>query len=51
MEQILNCGQWKSSHTFVNFYDKHIVRNGHEATQQFAHSILAPAAIGNTLPM
>ena len=51
MEQILKCGQWKSSHTFVNFYDKHIVRNGHEATQQFAHSILAPAAIGNTVPL
>ena len=26
MEQILKCGQWKSTHTFVHSYDKQIVR-------------------------
>ena len=51
MEQILKCGQWKTSHTFVKFYNKNIVRDSQEATRQFAHSILAPAATVCTLPM
>ena len=51
MEQILKCGQWKTSHTFVKFYNKNIVRDSHEATRQFANSILAPAATVCTLPM
>ena len=39
MEQILKCGQWKSTHTFVNFYDKQIVRFSQDATQQFARYV------------
>ena len=39
MEQILKCGQWKSSHTYVCFYNKDIVRLTHAATQEFADSI------------
>ena len=52
MEQILKCGQWKSSHTFVRFYNKDIVGLTHAATQQFAASILvSEVAGGNTLPL
>ena len=29
MEQILKCGQWKSPHTFIRFYNKDIVRLTH----------------------
>ena len=36
MEQMLKCGQWKSSHSFVRFYNKDIVQLTHAATQQFA---------------
>ena len=51
MEQILKCGKWKSSHTFVRFYNKDIVRLTHAATQQFAASILVSEVAGdNTLP-
>ena len=51
MEQILKCGQWKSSHTFVRFYNKDIVRLTHAATQQFADSILVSEVAGDdTLP-
>ena len=51
MEQILKCGQWKSSHTFVRFYNKDIVWLTHAATQQFADSILVSEVAGdNTLP-
>ena len=46
MEQILKCGQWKSSHTFVRFYNKDIVRLTHAATQQFADSILVSEVAG-----
>ena len=52
MEQILKCGQWKSSHTFVHFYNKDIVRLNHAATQQFADSILVSEVAGDdTLPL
>ena len=47
MEQILKCGQWKSSHTFVRFYNKDIVRLNHAATQQFTASILVSEVAGN----
>ena len=51
MDQILKCGQWKSSHTFVRFYNKDIVRLTHAATQQFADSILVSEVAGvDTLP-
>ena len=51
MEQILKCGQWKSSHTFVRFYNKDILRLTHAATQQFADSILLSEVAGDeTLP-
>ena len=52
MEQILKCGQWKSSHTFVRFYNKDIVQLTHAATQQFAASILVFEVAGDkTLPL
>ena len=52
IEQILKCGQWKSSHTFVRFYNKDIVRLTHAATEQFADSILvSEVAAGDTLPL
>ena len=51
MELILKCDQWKSSHTFVRFYNKDIVRLTHAATQQFADSILVSEVAGDdTLP-
>ena len=51
MEQILRCGQWKSSHTFVRFYNKDIVRLTRAATQKSADSILVSVVTGNdTLP-
>ena len=40
LEHILKCGQWKSTNTFVKFYDKELLRFSLEATQQFAGSIL-----------
>ena len=50
-EQILKCGQWKSSHAFVRFYNKDIVRLNHAATQPVAASILVSEVAGDdTLP-
>ena len=40
LEHILKCGQWKSTNTFVKFYDKELPRFSLEATQQFAVPIL-----------
>ena len=52
MEQILKCGQWESSHTFVHFYNKDIVWLNHAATQQFAKPILVSEVAGdNTLAL
>ena len=51
MEQILKCGQWKSSHT-LRFYNKDIVRLTHAGTQQFVDSILASeVAVDDPLPL